>query len=300
MAKDKVHNHAEALVQSLSANRRLRKTTEKPLIFVAHSLGGLVVKRALIYSESIEGPKIEHLRSVFVSTYGIIFLGTPHHGSDLASWGTYLEKLCEIVMPKKFMDTEPQLLAALKSNNETLQNIDRQFMQIINKFHIFFFHEARPSNLKGTLRFIVEEDSAAPTLPDVERAGIQADHSHMCKFDNENSPGFQLVAEAIYRYAEDAEHVIPGRWDAENQTRRFARYKAAEELVPKVDSLSIGGPTRGSISPGITSSAGTSAIGTPSKTPYLLYSSSSEGTPVVEMVDDLDEDVGEQSPIAEL
>jgi hypothetical protein len=30
----------------------------------------------------------------------------------------------------------------------------------------------------------------------VERAGIEADHSHMCKFDDDNAAGYEVVAEA--------------------------------------------------------------------------------------------------------
>ena len=57
-------------------------------------------------------------------------------------------------MPKKIIDSEPQLVDALKSNNETLQNIDRGFIQIMSRYHIYFFHEGKPTNLKGTLRFV--------------------------------------------------------------------------------------------------------------------------------------------------
>jgi len=237
--KDRIHNHAERLNADLFANRRIRKATERPIIFVAHSLGGLVVKRALIYSSEISGVRTEHLRSIFVSTYGILFLATPHKGADLASWGSFLEWLCKAV-PKKALDTSPQLIDALKMNSETLQNIDRQFAQLVEYFHLFFFHEAKPTDLKGTLRFIVEEDSAAPTLPDVERAGIQADHSHICKFDNENSPGFDLVVDGIQRYAEDAPETIKSRWRAEQAERKTQRLRKAQELFPgATDSLNV-------------------------------------------------------------
>ena len=97
--------------------------------------------------------KTEHLRSIYVSTYGILFLGTPHKGADLASWGSFLEWLCKAV-PKKAVDYSPQLIEALKTNSETLQNIDRQFAQLIDSFHVFFFHEAKPTDIKGTLKFV--------------------------------------------------------------------------------------------------------------------------------------------------
>ncbi|KAL8912866.1 MAG: hypothetical protein Q9171_002244 [Xanthocarpia ochracea] len=230
-SRDKIHNHAEHMIAELVANRRIRKASERPIIWVAHSLGGLVVKRALIYSAEIRGMKTEHLRSIFVSTYGILFLGTPHHGSDVAQWGNRLEWICSVMLPKKVMDSQSQLIDALKTNNETLQNIDRQFIQILSRFHIYFFHEGKPTDLKGTLKFIVDETSASPTVQDVERAVIQADHSHMCKFDNESAPGFDLVAEGIQRYAGEAPAKIKRNWAAENQERTSVKHAEAAEAT---------------------------------------------------------------------
>lgn len=53
-SRDRIHNHAELLVAYLVANRRRQRAEDRPIVFVAHSLGGLVVKRALIYSNSVE------------------------------------------------------------------------------------------------------------------------------------------------------------------------------------------------------------------------------------------------------
>ena len=231
-SRDRIHNHAEHLIAELAANRRIRKATERPIVFVAHSLGGLVVKRALIYSSEIRGNYTEHLRSIWVSTYGILFLGTPHTGSEVASWGSRLQWICGAVLPSKVLDTQPQLVDALKKNNEVLQNIDRQFIQLTSRLHIYFFHEAKPTNLKGTLQFIVDEESASPNIQDVERAGIQQDHSHMCKFENDSAPGFALVAEGIQRYAGEAPETIALRWQTEKAEQIAKKRAEVEELLP--------------------------------------------------------------------
>ena len=233
VSKDKIHNHAEHLIAELAANRRIRKATERPIIFVAHSLGGLVVKRALIYSSEIRGNYTEHLRSIFVSTYGILFLGTPHKGSDLAKWGSLLESICRGVMPSGIVDSNPNLVTALKRENETLQVIDRQFYQLISRFHVYFFHEGKKTNLgKLKMEIIVDEESASPNAPDVERAAIQQDHSHMCKFESDASPGFDLVAEGIQRYAGDAPVKVAVNWEQERKERLATKQAQVEELMP--------------------------------------------------------------------
>lgn len=66
---------------------------------------------------------------------------------------------------------------------------------------------------------IVDETSASPTIQDVERGVIQASHSQMCKFDDDNSPGFELVYEAIQRYASEAPAAIVKRWTLERDIR---------------------------------------------------------------------------------
>ena len=232
-SKEKIHNHAEHLVAALAANRSIRGASDRPLIFVAHSLGGLVVKRALIHSSEMRGTNTEHLRSIFVSTYGILFLGTPHRGADIAKWGSLLESICRGVMPSGVVDSNPNLVNALKKENETLQNIDRQFYNMISRFHVFFFHEAKKTSLgKMKMEIIVDEESAAPNAPDVERAPIAQDHSHMCKFENDSAPGFDLVAEAIQRYAKDAPDKVVVRWEQEKKEREATRQAQIDELMP--------------------------------------------------------------------
>ncbi|KAJ5167955.1 uncharacterized protein N7482_003549 [Penicillium canariense] len=229
-SRDSIVSHAETLASTLAANRNLRSCSDRPIIFVCHSLGGLVVKRALIYSRSLSNEKTEHLRSVYVSTFGILFLGTPHNGSDIAKWGLLLHNICTAVLPKKVMEGSPQLIKALQTNNETLQHINSLFADSMSRFHIYLFHETRSTDVRGTREIIVDEASAAPYFEGVERGGIEADHSHMCKFEDENSPGYEVVAEAILRYSRQAPSVIADRWIEERRTRILEKKAKAREI----------------------------------------------------------------------
>ncbi|KAL8994880.1 MAG: hypothetical protein Q9169_005278 [Polycauliona sp. 2 TL-2023] len=209
ISQDRVHNHAEQLVQTMCANRRTHQATDHPIVFVAHSLGGIVVKRALIYSAGKGGPKTKRLRSIALSTYGILFLGTPHFGLNSTRWTDWSHKVIRTTLENGL---QARLLETLRPSSETLQNIERQFIELASDLHIFYFHEMEPTKLGDKLQYIVDEASAAPVIQDVERAGIQQDHIHMCTFENEDTPGFALVADAIQRYATDAPETIRRRW----------------------------------------------------------------------------------------
>lgn len=144
-----VHQHAQSLVTSLTQFRKSEGTERNPIIWVAHSLGGIVTKRALLYSNDVRAHHQEDFRSIFVSTYGIIFLGTPHTGSDMATWGRVLQQMSDAVIPRAFFHTESVLLKTLKKDNETLQSINSHFLDIYQRFRIHMVHENHMTDLKG-------------------------------------------------------------------------------------------------------------------------------------------------------
>ncbi|KZF24708.1 hypothetical protein L228DRAFT_245695 [Xylona heveae TC161] len=213
-SKDNIPRHAETLVSELCANRSLAgdAATQRPIVFICHSLGGLVVKSALTYSSTIQKKNVEHLRSIYLSTYGILFLGTPHLGSDLAKWGSILESIARAMVPKAVLHTSPRLVNALKRQSESLAGITRYFESIDHRFQMYFFHEGLPMNFGLTKKIVVDEASATPLKGGVSHATIQADHANICKFSAQKAPGYLLVVEAIKRSARDAPAVVKARW----------------------------------------------------------------------------------------
>ncbi|TWU71006.1 hypothetical protein ED733_002008 [Metarhizium rileyi] len=149
-SSDRILQHAHTLVAELVADRELDSAVDRPIIFVCHSLGGIIVKRALVYSASRTGHKIEHLRSIYVSTYGILFLGTPHQGSDKANLARFAQRMVQVFVPSKLVDTGSALLDALQTGSEVLQEVNDNFTPLMKEFRIYFFWEQEKTNLGVT------------------------------------------------------------------------------------------------------------------------------------------------------
>ncbi|KAK7951060.1 uncharacterized protein PG986_006788 [Apiospora aurea] len=225
--------HAQTLVTSLTHYRKDEQTSNNPIIWVCHSLGGILVKRALLYSNDLRASQHEDYRQIFVSTFGIIFLGTPHVGSDMGSWAVMLQGMSDAVIPKAFWHSESVLLKTLKRDNETLQNINNHFLDVYQRFKILMAHENHKTDLKGTKMLVVDAQSASPQLPGVTYFAIEATHSGMCKFESRNSPGYRTVAITIKEWAEEAPDVVSTRWRVEEE-EKFARaqHEITERMQP--------------------------------------------------------------------
>ena len=70
--------------------------------------------------------------------------------------------MIKALAPKKMFDADSQLLNALHTGSETLQNISDQFAPLMKHFHIFFFWEQMKTDL-GYTRGYVQSLSASKT-----------------------------------------------------------------------------------------------------------------------------------------
>ncbi|TGJ79626.1 hypothetical protein E0Z10_g9127 [Xylaria hypoxylon] len=232
-----IYMHAQTLVTSLTHYRKDELTSSNPIIWVCHSLGGILVKRALLYSNDLRTSQHEDYRSIYVSTYGMVFLGTPHTGSDIATWGTVLQAMSDAVVPRSFFHSESVLLRTLKRDNETLQNINSHFLDVYQRFKILMAHENHRTDLKGTKALVVDASSASPQLPGVTYYAIEATHSGMCKFDSKNAPGYRTISSAMREWVLDAPDVITTRWRVEEDEKLArAKHEIEERMKPWIQS----------------------------------------------------------------
>lgn len=118
-------NHAEQLMTKVTWKRT--NCPGRPLIFVCHSLGGILVKAAIIESSRSPGSASDLAKSC----RAIFFFGTPHMGSSAAQFGLFIRNILRILPLTP--NVEDSVLKGLSPGSQDLYNITREFNSIIDK-----------------------------------------------------------------------------------------------------------------------------------------------------------------------
>ncbi|KAH0558618.1 hypothetical protein GP486_004729 [Trichoglossum hirsutum] len=184
-----LYGHAQKLVSDLGLLRRMDK--------------------ALIYSDSTRSKHLYHHKSIKTSTYGIMFMGTPHQGGEGVAWGRRLVSVASI-----FVKTNNNLLNVLERDSEALlQQLD-QYAPISGDFETKFAFETKATPLAlGNAIIVVPKASAVlPGQLDAEPIAIMEDHINMVKFSSQNNTEFKRVAGHLKLMAEKAPAKVRENW----------------------------------------------------------------------------------------
>lgn len=146
----KVEDKALDLLNWLSLKRSADdNSSPKPIIFICHSLGGIIIKKALILAH--ERSSDPDYKDILDNTKAIAFLGVPYKGSDSAWWATFAANALKGASIGTFTNTA--LVADLKRDSITLTNISQQFVDRAKNLTLYTFFETQ--KLSGVL---VRED----------------------------------------------------------------------------------------------------------------------------------------------
>ncbi|KAH7230968.1 hypothetical protein BKA59DRAFT_321505 [Fusarium tricinctum] len=200
----KLSGHANNLLQWLKLKRK--NDPQRPLIFICHSLGGLIVKEALVaatldvtYKSTVEAACL------------LVFFATPHQGGNYASLGDIVAKIVRTGMSKPRND----LLDALKENSDQAMQRFEQARHLPERCLVVNFYEGDPY---GKIGLIVDKKSATLNLPGTreKQIAMHADHSTICKFDSPDNLACELVLGTI----------------ADEVERALAMSRSATSIVP--------------------------------------------------------------------
>ncbi|KAI0854646.1 hypothetical protein F4860DRAFT_520643 [Xylaria cubensis] len=192
--KNSIFAHSKDLVNELSRTRPL----ERPVLFVTHSLGGIVVKESLAICSTSNN---ENFENILKSTTAVMFLGTPHRGSDAAGVGEIARKAASLLL----MDTNSRVLDSLALRNSDLERCQDTFSSLWLKynFQVKTFQEGLPLKLPirlGQSKMMKVVPDFSSCLGDSrERAEtLDGDHRSMCRYASTQDQNYKKVAAELH------------------------------------------------------------------------------------------------------
>jgi len=180
-------NHRYDIAKNLLGYLRARQLEQKPLWFVSHSLGGLVVKQMLRVARDGDLPILEQVK-------GVVFLATPHLGSDLARSGDILN-----IISLNLLKITPSV-EELKSHNAGLRDLDEWYRRNSQECGIKTFPFYEMNNTWGVK--VVNEDSANPKVHQQEFCTpVESDHIEIARCRTRHDLVYTSVKQFIEKYS---------------------------------------------------------------------------------------------------
>ncbi|XP_067845259.1 protein SERAC1 isoform X2 [Heptranchias perlo] len=140
---------------------------DRPVVWVAHSMGGLLVKKMLL--DASEDPE---MRSVVQNTQGIVFYSVPHCGSRLAEYS----------VSARFLLFPSVEVKELSKDSPALRELNNNFTKLVREqeVNILSFGEMLPTNIGSMIKLhVVPLNSADLGIGDF--IPLEVNHLNICK-----------------------------------------------------------------------------------------------------------------------
>ncbi|KAF5852116.1 hypothetical protein GGP41_000810 [Bipolaris sorokiniana] len=204
---------AEQLLRALKQQRK--NTPFRPLVFVAHCFGGLIVLKALLEAEQY----LEAWPGLFSSTTGLIFFGTPFRSAEGMSQMEILD-----AARRKYHDNQvqPVALEVLRSGNAYIEDLVNRFLVTMrgrtNRTRVVCFFELELSNVgkvvdkQDPTRFIVSEHAGCLDLSEsIYKVSVSRTHFDINKFGDVHEEDFETFSDLLWDIVEASPHLLWAR-----------------------------------------------------------------------------------------
>ncbi|KAI0183667.1 hypothetical protein EV127DRAFT_17783 [Xylaria flabelliformis] len=155
-----------------------------PIIFVVHSMGGLVAKKAYLL-----GLHDVNYQELVQAVSAIIFLSTPHRGSNLA-------EILNRVLAASFQSSK-NFISDLNKSSPAIEELNEQFRHLAPKLSIWSFYETLATPIGPRKIMVLEKESSVLGYPAEISRPLQADHHNVCKFSSPTDSSYVTVRNAI-------------------------------------------------------------------------------------------------------
>jgi CheY-like chemotaxis protein len=208
---------------------------QNPIVLIAHSLGGLVVKTA--FNLAKQNPRYQELSRRF---HALVFLATPHRGADDAT-------MLSNILRASTANASRRYTADLAPNSSNVEHINENFRHHYHGARIWSFYETlpTPSTSLSSNELLVEKRSSVLGFAEETQVPLTTNHIDICRFSSSSDPSFQLIRDALAGIASGIVEDLLNPETVAQQMRLLANYLGAtdveEEELESLESLQVEG-----------------------------------------------------------
>ncbi|KAF2186789.1 hypothetical protein K469DRAFT_570907 [Zopfia rhizophila CBS 207.26] len=242
-----IMDYGRELIEELKKVRNTEELRQRPLFFIAHSFGGIILAHCLVKAVQTNEDDHPTIATLHRATYGMLLFGIPHKGLVVDD----IQKMLA------GQDNHPRsaLLKQIRSKSDLLAFQLADFKNLIRDRKIISFYETGQTRQlefdseikrwKRTGNFVtaVDTHSALLQLPDSmeEKIPLDSDHSMIVKFDNKNNRGYTSARDKLRQFEQDALSVVAARF-SQNRPKpsiivpfqRDSAFVGREDILAKI------------------------------------------------------------------
>ncbi|OBS24987.1 hypothetical protein FPOA_05523 [Fusarium poae] len=241
-------NLAQTLLEGLKVKRE-NSALVRPITFIGHSMGGLVIAKAVCIAAS----RPDLFPGMFENIAGCAFFGTPFKGAEAASLACMLSHVGEMlshVGDKGSASTASKLLELMRPDDEYLNELRKEFIRLSiktdPKIQLYGFYEQHPTTIKDLSgmpqflqalniplpkkvgEFVTRESAVLDGV--METMGLSANHRDLVKFKSSKDDQYMLVRGPLRRLINGSGLRVKNRHNAIRRVDQATIDKAKREL----------------------------------------------------------------------
>ncbi|KPA35726.1 hypothetical protein FLAG1_11555 [Fusarium langsethiae] len=219
-------------LEKLIAFRANDGTNRRPIIFIGHSLGGLLIKEALIRAGKHRNNKDSDLSK---ASFGMLFFGVPNLGLRNDQLETFVRGQPNAALIYDLVvnsDSEP---------STSLKRQAREFSEDCKCYQVVTFYECKHSPLlkkqdgklakSGSYSLLVTEKSASSiglvAVAEEDKVPLNTDHSGLVKYESRSQDDYTIVRERLRRLVDEARPKVAKRFDKHSLYRPLSQTDTA-------------------------------------------------------------------------
>ncbi|KAI9657407.1 MAG: hypothetical protein M1821_003089 [Bathelium mastoideum] len=215
---DTTLDYSRGLLDELKRIRNTEEERQRPLFFIAHSFGGIILAQCLMKAARQDESDHPALASLYRATYGMLLFAIPHKGLVM--------KDIKQMLAGQSKHPRNELLQQISDESSYLAIHFGEFRDVIRDRKVVSFYETRQTQelqfdrarnrwvRTGDFITPVDINSALLGLPDQveDKIPLDANHSNIVKFDHRDAIGYASALDKLKQFERDAPSIIASRF----------------------------------------------------------------------------------------